>query len=239
MNFFLIVSLLVSPVFAQQQEEPIKRPNVEATMSEMTTNLQGNLSLSPKQEKNIRKALEKASKDFDKQMKIYEKNVKEEQKWHEKAEANKKEMRAISDGISDLIVQSGHFDNYQKEKYAQFLAQKKQAEMPKTPAAAAPAAEENADSNASEAAAPVSEEAKTVTEKKKKVILKRKNRRTLPTGSGNLIPPGTKGNLKPKVSRKTENDLPSSIMPVSDGLPGNPAPSGVPSKPKNSAVPTL
>jgi hypothetical protein len=157
----------------------------------------------------------------------------------ETAEANKKEMRAISDGISDLIVQSGHFDNYQKEKYAQFLAQKKQAEMPKTPAAAAPAAEENADSNASEAAAPVSEEAKTVTEKKKKVILKRKNRRTLPTGSGNLIPPGTKGNLKPKVSRKTENDLPSSIMPVSDGLPGNPAPSGVPSKPKNSAVPTL
>ena len=237
MNFFLIIPLLISPVFAQQQEEPIKRPNVEATMSEMTTNLQGNLSLSPKQERNIRKALEKASRDFDKQMKIYEKNVKEEQKWHEKAEVNKKAMREISDGVYDLIVQSGHFDDYQKEKYAQFLAQKKQAELPKIPAVA-PAAEENADTSVAEAA-PVSEEAKTVTEKKKKVVLKKKNRRTLPSGSGNLVPPGTKGNLKPKVSRKTENDLPSSIMPPSDGIPGGAAPGSVPSKPKNSAVPSL
>ncbi|MBO4555434.1 MAG: hypothetical protein J5706_01650, partial [Elusimicrobiales bacterium] len=103
MHFIFSLFLIASPVFAQQQEEPIKRIDIDAIMNEITVNSSGRLDLSVKQEKNIRNALKKSSKKFDKAMKNYEKNRAEEAKWRNKAEADLKEMKTLSEDVNDLI----------------------------------------------------------------------------------------------------------------------------------------
>ena len=243
MTFLISLFLLAAPVFAQQDYAAIKRIDVNNVMNEITLNSSGNLNLSVRQEKNIFNALKKSSKQFDKAMKSYEKNLKEEKKWHQKTEEDLKIMKELSESVNDLIVEAGHLDDAQKARFAAFLAEKAKAEdsalysKEAVPDAAAPAAAEDSSSPALSETAPVSEEAKTVSEKKKRVVLKKKNRRKTVSGNANLVPAGSKGGIKPKVSRKTENDLPSSVVPMpgvsSDGQ------KTIPAKPKTSAVPSL
>ena len=210
MKILFSLFLLAGPAFAQEQQD-IKAINVEAIMTEITQNKYGKLDLAVRQEKKIQKALTKSSKEFDKQMRQYE-------KYRAKAEESLKKMRAISSGVNDMIIKEGNLDDRQIEIFRKFQEEKAKPAREETKESeqkvAAP--DENAVQAAAEAPATVSEEAKTVSEKKKRVVLKKRNRRNQSQGSGNLVPAGSKGNVKPKSVRKIENDdgLPSQVLPI-------------------------
>lgn len=218
MHFLLSFFLFVMPVSAQQQEEaPIRRIDPEVVMNDISARL----NLSGRQIKKLRKDLEGRTKKFDKNMKIYDKNLREEMKYHERTEESKSVMKALSDGVNDNIRE--YLDDQQQVLFDQYLAEKEKDLHPEF-------AERQAKEAASEAAAvtaeadapaPVTEEAKTLAEKKKRVVLKKKNRKRKAAGAGNVVPAGLKGAAKKKVSRKTEADLPATVMP--------PAASSVPS----------
>ena len=208
MYFLLSLFIFAVPAFAQQEEEPIKRINTEVIINEITPKL----DLSTRQVKRIRKELEKTSKKFDKSMKSYEKNIAEEQKWHQKAAANKAEMKELSSGIIEIVT--SQLDDQQQVLFEKFLEEKAKPvhpEFAERQEKEEAAAKEGTSNDAVQQ--PVVEEAKTVAEKKKRVVLKKKNRRKKAAGSSSLVPPGSKRSMKPKVSKKAETDLPSTVLP--------------------------
>ena len=249
MHFLLSFFLFVMPVSAQQQEEaPIRRIDPEVVMNDISARL----NLSGRQIKKLRKDLEGRAKKFDKNMKIYDKNLREEMKYHEKNEESKSVMRALSDGVNDTI--RGYLDEQQQVLFDQYLAEKEKDLHPDFAERQAKEATDGATAAAktsdAEALAPIIEEAKTLAEKKKRVVLKKKNRKRKAAGAGNVVPAGSKGTAKKKVSRKTESELPATVMPPAasaapaaagpaDPLEEDPLSSGSSKPAGGSAVPSL
>ncbi len=104
---------------ALESAEPVRRPDAQKIMSELSTALR----LSSKQEERLSSAINKRMVQFDKLMKEYDKNSAEEKKWRYKMNANRYEMlklnRELPDAIRELL------DDDQRQSYNELLLARK------------------------------------------------------------------------------------------------------------------
>ncbi|OIO00254.1 MAG: hypothetical protein AUJ51_10695 [Elusimicrobia bacterium CG1_02_56_21] len=140
MKKILILALLALPAaaYCQQAEdvdpaasdqagyadslEPVQRPDTQKIMSELSISLR----LSSKQEERISSAVNKKMAQFDKVMKEYDRNSKEEKKWRYKMNANRYEMLKMNRDLPDAIRE--YLDDEQRQSYDEMLeAREKEA----------------------------------------------------------------------------------------------------------------
>ena len=122
---------------AQKTEEAaavLKRPDSPAILAELSTALR----LSSKQEERISAAIDKKTKEFDKLMKDYEKNLAEEKKWLYRVNESRHGMVKINRGMPDLVRE--FLDDEQRDSFDRLLEAKRKPAPAVVEAAPAPAA---------------------------------------------------------------------------------------------------
>lgn len=100
---------------AADSAEPVRRPDAQKIMSELSTALR----LSSKQEERLSSAINKRMQQFDKLMKEYDKNSAEEKKWRYKMNANRYEMLKLNRELPDAIRE--FLDDDQRQSYDELL----------------------------------------------------------------------------------------------------------------------
>lgn len=152
MKKLLILTLLALPAFAGAQElneadldavpvqkteeaagATLKRPDSPAILAELSTALR----LSSKQEERISAAVDKKTKEFDRLMKEYEKNVAEEKKWLYRVNESRHAMVKINRGMPDLVRE--FLDDEQRDSFDKMLEAKRKPAPAPAVAEAAPA----------------------------------------------------------------------------------------------------
>ena len=112
--------------------ETLRRPDSPAILAELSTALR----LSSKQEERISAAVNRKTKEFDRLMKDYDKNLIEEKKWLYKVNESRHGMVKINREMPDLVRE--FLDDEQRQAYDKLLEAKRKP----APAAAAAAAQE-------------------------------------------------------------------------------------------------
>ncbi|HNW44124.1 MAG TPA: hypothetical protein PKI19_06445 [Elusimicrobiales bacterium] len=103
---------------SQESQAALQRPDAQKIMSEVSQALK----LSSRQEERIAKAVEQKTREFDKNMKEFEKNAAQEKTWLDKMNRNREAMARINSGMPDLV--RDELDDEQRQAYDTMLAAK-------------------------------------------------------------------------------------------------------------------